>query len=197
MPPSGSITQEQVDFVETWENVSPSTNYIIRLDMRGDETHVQVSERRKFMITTQERMLTEERVLDPKNNPFKNGSFRPVITPDNVTIETNPNALSDDDILRIFKASEVAWGEWLSNLDAPATLRRMIELADENEDDIGLKRYRQMEARLAEVTGGPKHANQKDEDTFRRMGGNEGPANTGKGRRSKAAMTSGGSTSTS
>lgn len=194
MPPTGSITQEQVDFVETWENVSPITNYVIKLDVRGDETHVEISGRRQFMLTTQERLLTESKILDKKNNPFTNGCFRPIITPENITIETNPNALSDDEILNIFKASEIAWTEWLANIDAPATVRRMMDLADDAED-ISLKRYRQLEARLTEVTGGPRHATQKDEDTYRRMAGEEGPS-SGKAKR-KAAMTSGGSTATS
>lgn len=185
---SGSITNEQVDFVETWENVSPMTNFVIKLDMRGDEKHEQISERRNFRLTTQERMLTQEKILDPRHDPFRNGCFRPVITPEDITIETNPNSLSDDDIIRIFGASQVAWEEWLANVDSDATLRRMVELAD-NDENIAHKRVMQLNARLREVTGGPKHATQKDEETYKSLGGQSADKSARKGA-AKRAMTS-------
>ena len=187
--PTGSITQEQVDFVETWENVSPSVNFIVKLDVRGDEQYVQVSGSRSFTLTSHERLITQGKVVDPANDPFLNGCFRPVIVPKEVNIESNPNALSDDDIRNIFVVSEVAWSEWLDALTAPATLRRMMALA---EDDEGIphKRYNALKARLAEVTGGPKHATQKDEDTYKAMAGEAPPPSKPASRaRKKAAMT--------
>lgn len=168
---TGSITNEQVDFVETWENLSPMTNYFIKLDIRGDEKHEGVQGRRQFSLTTQDRLITQQRILDPKDDPFRNGCFRPIITPDDITIESNPNSLSDEDILRIFAASAVAWDEWLSNVDAEHTLRRMVELADDNQDDIPLRRYKQLQARLSDVGGGPRNAAQKDEETYKSLGG--------------------------
>jgi hypothetical protein len=94
-----------------------------------------------------------DRIKDPKNDPFLNGSFRPVVVPDSITIETNPNALSDEEITRILNSeSAIAWQENLKTIDAVATLRRMLELAEELED-VSLKRYRQLEERLVEVRG--------------------------------------------
>lgn len=169
----GSITNDQIDFVETWENVAPGINYIVRLNSRGDEVPEPVEGRREFKIRSVERILTEDKVLDPANDPFKNGAFRPVLVPDDINIDSNPNALSDDDIFALFKASDIAWQEYMKVVDAPATLHRMIDLADQHVDqiDLSMKRYRQLQDRLNQVTGGPKHAVQKDEETFRKMGG--------------------------
>lgn len=169
--PQGSITQEQVDFLETWENVSPTTNYVIKIGPRGDEEHHAVEGPRQFTLTTQERIITQSRILEKENDPFQNGCFRPVITPEDINIDTNPNALSDEDIVNLFGASKLAWGEWLSTVDAPATLRRMLDLAVEHDEDIPYARVNQIKARLDEVGGGPRHATQKDEDTYKAMTG--------------------------
>ena len=48
----GSITEEDTTFVETWENVSPITNWVIRLDVRGEDKPEPVSGARTFMLTT-------------------------------------------------------------------------------------------------------------------------------------------------
>lgn len=185
--PTGSITSDQVDFVETWENISQSTNFIITLDPRGEEKHEGITGRRNFTLTTQERIITQSRIVDPKNDPFTNGCFRPVITPDDITLDSNPNALSDEDILKIFKASHVAWSEWLNTVDSDATLRRMVDLADDS-DDITHKRVNDLKRRLAEVTGGPKHAVQKDEEQYRALAGDGKPEDRKKA--AKRSMTS-------
>jgi len=145
----GTITRADQEFVETWENIAPYTNGIIHLDARGDERHEMIANRRTFMLTTEERLITQDRIVDPKNDPFLNGAFRPVVVPETINVETNPNALSDEEIFGIFKASDIAFEEWLKTLDSPQTLRRMLDLAPES--DISLKRYQQVETRLAVV----------------------------------------------
>lgn len=149
---AGSITQEDRDFVETWEHISPQNWGIIRLDPRGDERPEVISDRRTFKITTEERMITQDKIRNEKLDPFLNGSFRPVIVPDSITIETNPNALSDEEIKKILHASDLAWSEWLETIDSVATVRRMLDLAEEDED-MTVKRYRQLEQRLVDVRG--------------------------------------------
>lgn len=140
----GSITAEEKTFIETWENVAQGTNYIITENRRGDETQSPITGHgRKFRLSTYERMLTEEKALDVRNNPFKNGSFRPVIVPQGIDVQSNPNAMSDDDIRRLFASSDVAWEEYMLVIDSPATLARMISMAEES--DLSLKRYRRLE----------------------------------------------------
>ena len=145
-----AITQEERDFVETWENIATYQNVIIRLDHRGEEKHEVITGRRVFMITTEERVITQDKVVDSKNDPFKNGSFRPISTPEDVSIETNPNALSDEEIFDIFASSDLAWEEWMKVIDSPATLNRMIDLADDA-PGVTVKRLRDVQMRLRAV----------------------------------------------
>jgi len=148
----GSITDQDQHFTETWENIATRGNAIIRLDARGEERQEVISGRRSFMLTTEERIITETKVLDSKDDPFKNGDFRPVIVPDSVTIETNPNALSDEEIVQMFAIGDEAWSQVLTSLDSVATLRRMLDLAEDYEG-LTMRRYRDMEHRLIEVRG--------------------------------------------
>lgn len=150
---AGTITQEDKSFVETWEHISPQGWGIIRLDPRGEERPEIIQGRRTFMITTEERIISEDRIKDEANDPFLNGSFRPVVVPDSVNIESNPNALSDEEIDKILNSeSALAWTENLSVIDSVATLRRMIERAEENEG-LTYKRFRELEDRLEVVRG--------------------------------------------
>jgi hypothetical protein len=147
---AGSISPEAREFVETWEKVAIDQYTIIHLDARGDERHeVVVQPGRRFMLTTAERIITQDRILLTKDDPFLNGAFRPITVPESVTIETNPNALSDGEIAKLLGASDIAWEEWLKTIDSPATLRRMQDLAEDAE--ISLRRYKMIEARLNEV----------------------------------------------
>lgn len=150
--PTGSITDQDVDFVETWENIASHQNVIVRLTSRGDERYEVITGRRTFMVTSQERLITEDKVLNDEDDPFRNGAFRPVVVPDSITIETNPNALSDKEITNVLKSSDLAWTEWMGTIDSVATLRRMLDLADES-GDLTIKRYRQIEQRIVEVRG--------------------------------------------
>jgi hypothetical protein len=161
---AGTITQKDREFVETWENIAVSRNAIIRLDVRGDEKQEIISGPRTFMVTTEERLIHQNKVRDPKNDPFLNGAFRPVIVPDSVNIESNPNALSDNEIKSILVSSDVAWGEWMAILNSPETLGRMIDMANST-DGVTLKRFHQLQERYAEVK--PKtRIVQKDADQY-------------------------------
>jgi hypothetical protein len=168
---SGSVSDKEKGFIETWENVAQGINYIIRENRRGDEVYEPVAGSRKFKLSTYDRMLTEDKIADQRHNPFTNGSFRPVIVPADITIETNPNAMSDDDIRRLFAASDAAWEAYMDVIDSPATLLRMATLAEDSE--ITLKRLRRIEALTSEL----QHANdpnwrvaQKDQAQYDGMG---------------------------
>lgn len=163
----GSVTEAEKRFVEEWESVSDGQNYIIREDRRGDEIFVHISGSQKFKITTYERVLTQDKIKDSKMDPFVNGQFRPVIVPDSISVKTNPNALSDDDIKRVLVASDLAWDEYLSVINSPATLRRMIELAEDS--SLSLKRYRQLEE-LEQAANPMRRVVQKDQEQYDKMG---------------------------
>lgn len=170
----GSVSDVEKRFVETWESVSEAEVYVIREDRRGDEVYLAIRGQQQFKITTYERILTQDKIRDKKNDPFTNGQFRPMIVPESINVDTNPNALSEDDIKRIFVASDVAWEEYMKVIDSPATLRRMIELAENT--DLGMRRFRELEAK--EQAANPmKRVVQKDQEQFDKMGptGSPGP----------------------
>lgn len=188
----GSITQQDQDFMETWENIATRQNAIVRLDARGEERQEVISGRRSFMLTTEERLITENKVLDDKNDPFKNGDFRPVIVPDSVTIESNPNALSDEEILQMFAVGDMAWPQLLGTIDSVATLRRMLDLA-EDVDNLTMRRYRDMENRLVEVRGSARvQLTSRDEQLNRflsdKPGGSGGSGTAQDGRQNPRRM---------
>lgn len=148
----GTITAEDREFVETWEHISAQRWGITRIGPAGDYRNEVIVGRRNFMLTSAERIITQDQIKSEDNDPFLNGSFRPVIVPDSVTIQSNPNALSDDEILAILNMeSEVAWRENLEVIDSVATLRRMIDIADQS--NITVKRYRELEKHLEATRG--------------------------------------------
>lgn len=171
---SGSVTDKEKGFVETWENVSPGVNYIIRENRRGDEEYLAVEGARPFKLTTYDRMLTEDKIRDDRHNPFKNGAFRPVIVPEDVTIESNPNAMSADDIRRLFGASDVAWDEYMNVIDSPSTFKRMIDMADGGEADLSHRRYQQLVSQYDEFSQVGKRAIvMKSEDEIAKIPGSD------------------------
>lgn len=170
-----AITDAEAGFVETWESVSQTTQYVIKLDFRGEPFHHMVPSEREFDITTEERLLTQKAVNRDGFDPFSNGCFRPIRVPEDITIDTNPNALAKEDILRIFKASHRAWEEYLSVIDGAETLQRMVDLAQDS-DDLSVKRLNELKDRLSEVR--PKRRlESKSLDDYENAG-------TGSGRRS-------------
>jgi hypothetical protein len=72
----GTITAEDTAFTETWENIATGQNAIVRMDARGEEKQEVIAGRRTFMLTTEERLITENEVLQKADNPFKNGDSR-------------------------------------------------------------------------------------------------------------------------
>ena len=186
---AGSVTDKEKGFIETWENVSPVTNYIIRENRRGDEQYHEVKGPQKFKLSTYDRMLTEDKILDDRNNPFKNGSFRPIVVPEDVSIESNPNAMSNEDITRLFKSSDVAWDEYMDVIDSPATLKRMIDMADNGEGELSHKRYRQLESMYERYSraGNPRKPGMS-EDEFKSLGSeNEQASSSRRGRPARSA----------
>lgn len=165
---AGAITDEDRAFVEEWENISTPVYTVMRFDFRGDVKHELVAGRRNFTITTAERKITEEKILRKEDNPFRNGAFRPVIVPDSVSVDTNPNALSDDEIKSILVSSEIAWSGWMEVIDSPETLNRMLDLAS-NVEGLTLSRFREITGKLTDVRPKTQVTN-KDRDQFERLG---------------------------
>lgn len=164
----GSITEEDRNFVETWENVSRSKFAIVKLDARGDERREIIAGPRTFMLTTEDRLITQDKIILQSDDPFLNGSFRPVVVPESVKIESNPNALSDSEIVSLLSASDFAWEEWMDTISSVQTVARMLDAAKES-DDMPMKRFRQLEAKFAELKP-QRRVEQRDRAAYEGMG---------------------------
>lgn len=167
---AGSITAEDRLFVETWECFTPQRTSIVKMTARGEETR-QIITKGTFMCTSEERIITQDRIARVQDDPFLNGRFRPVVVPTGITVETNPNALSDEEISNLLQSSELAFTEWLANLDSAETLSRMRNMALERADDVTLRRFQQIEARLEEVRPQPTRIMSKDRSLIESVNG--------------------------
>jgi hypothetical protein len=165
----GAITQQDQEFVETWENISVTSNVVIRLDVRGEEKPEVVTGQRNFMITTEERMITQNKIREKANDPFRNGCFRPVTVPDGVTVESNPNALSNEEVRQALYSSDFVWSEWMKTIDSPETLRRMIEMATERGSKVTYDRIQELRESLENVKPATQ-VTQKDREQYEAIG---------------------------
>ena len=94
-----------------------------------------------------------------------------MVVPTTIDVKTNPNALSDSDIERILGASAMAWEGYLEAVDSPATLRRMVTIADRmvaDGADLSMRRYRQLEQRLDAVAP-RKRVTQRDSEEYEKL----------------------------
>lgn len=180
--PISTIQDEDRKFVETWESVADCQYAVIKFDARGDERPEVVQPGRRVMLTTEERVVTQDRVLEAKNDPFLNGSFRPVRVPETIDMKTNPNALSQEEILSVLRSSPFAWGEYMKTIDSPQTLRRMLELSEQAE--VSLARYREVEAKLRQVKPQTR-IEIKDRELYERIPGGEAAPDRAQGGRSR------------
>lgn len=168
-----AITQQDKEFQEEWQSVTESQIWVIRLDSRGDDRYEAIEGARTFYISTEERLITQERIYDDTMDPFVNGSFRPLSTPESISIATNPNALSDEDIRRLLRSTQQVWDAQMVAITSAATLRRMVETAEkmvEEDVDISMKRFRFIQERLDEVAPSRRQIVDPDRASFGKPG---------------------------
>jgi hypothetical protein len=162
----GSITESDRNFIETWENITRSKYAIVKVDSRGDLKRQVVIGGASFMLTTEDRIITQDIIKRREDDPFSNGCFRPIVAPDSITIETNPNAISDDEIKDMLSLSDPEWTEAVERISSPHTLSRMMEFADSV--NISILRYRDIEKRQKEARGDVR-VSQKDRAQYEKL----------------------------
>lgn len=146
--------------VETWSNTGPSLVHLIKIGEYGRRETQLVYGERTFTLTPQERRINQSQCFDPKNDPFVNGTFKPVALlddePDTAVLRDNPNVLDDDDILALFKLTGDTFNERLIAITNMTAVDRLIEVAKRPATgaSVGqletLKRYKKL------LTGGPE-----------------------------------------
>jgi hypothetical protein len=120
--------------IETWVNVSAGLVHLIKIGEYGRRETELVYGGRTFAITPQERRLNQSQIFDPiKNDPFSNGSFKPLVLlddeKDTAILRANPNVLDDDAITELFALSGDAFNERLLTITNANAIDRLIDVA--------------------------------------------------------------------
>jgi hypothetical protein len=140
--------------IETWSNTSPSLVHLIKIGEYGKRETELVYGGRLFSLTPQERRLNQSSCFDAKNDPFTNGTFKPIALvedePDTERLRSNPNVLDDDGVTEIFALTGEAFSQRLIAITNPTAVNRLIEAAKQPTTgaSVGqletLKRYKKL-----------------------------------------------------
>jgi hypothetical protein len=140
--------------VETWVNAGPSLVYLTKIGEYGRRESELVYGGKVFGITPQERRFNQSQCYDAKNDPFTNGTFKPLVLldtePDTERLRSNPNVLDDDRVAGLFKLTGEAFSQRLLEVTNATAVDRLIDIAKQpstgasvQQLDI-LKRYRKL-----------------------------------------------------
>lgn len=115
------MTETQREFNEIWELTVPGTVWVSIVNERGRERAVQVGGRggKRLRISPLDRELTQERIVDPENDPFLNGALVRVDTRDPGR-ERSDQELTTEALVEIF------------GLETPMFIKRINALSEVN-----------------------------------------------------------------
>lgn len=144
------------DDAELWENTTAGRICLKFYNQQGMLVDKLIDGRRKFHITTKERLLNQESAADAGLDVFQNGTFAPVRLVDTAEdlekIKSNPNLVTDDEMREMLtNNSAKALQERIDAINNPYALKRMLEIAHD-EDNTTAKQVRAIEDRLRAVS---------------------------------------------
>lgn len=148
---------------ETWRNVHAGQVWFQKLDRKGDMVAEIVQPGAPFKITTEDRVYNMELAATADLDIFKNGMCTPVRildgTEDAADIASNPNLLSDSDMVGMLKAHHATFDKALNSITNKVTLNRLLEVA--TEQDSSVSKIGKINARIEELSpSGPAERTQ-------------------------------------
>lgn len=120
--------------VEVWKNTAAGARWVKGSDRTGREISKVVPGGKTFTLSTFERQLNQDSVVDATRDMFRNGTFLLVRSSDE-TIESeilSPNALTDSEIERVVYevlAGTLDMADAIADVDSTVTLHRIWEAA--------------------------------------------------------------------
>lgn len=146
---------------ETWANPGRGDIYILTYDPSGRELRsTPVRAGAKITLTIEERKINQDRAWSSKADIFTNGSLVPVRLVDTAEdyheIASNPNLMSEDDMKGLFKLTGPKFKERLDEIDNPSVLNRMLEMADNADDEklkVSMVQFKALQKRVADMRG--------------------------------------------
>lgn len=163
-PPVPPVTEFVVQ-IETWRNPGAGRVVIKKFDHRGEPNKEEmIRSGQTFTVTPAERAVNQNMAASPEMDMFSNGTLAPValIEGSEMAREAaiNPNLLSEGDMRTMVGArgkgpakAEIAeaFAERLDSISNSTTLRRLLEMAQE--EDAPYSRVLAIQQRLAAVEG--------------------------------------------
>lgn len=145
------------DNQETWANIGKGDVFVLTFDHAGRLKSVPIRAGQKLTLTVKERQLNQERAFSSDVDMFSNGRLSPVRLVDSADdyeeIASNPNHLSESDMVDVLKLKGKAFSERLDDITNVIALERMYELAGDESANVSMTQFRALEKRLAEVRG--------------------------------------------
>ena len=140
--------------VETWKNIGSSLVHITKIAEYGRRESELIYGGKIFTLTPQERRLNQSQCHNLAQDPFTNGTFRPVSLledePDTAKLRNNPNVLDDRDVEKLFRLVGEAFNQRLVAITNITAIDRLIDTAKRPETGASvqqldiLKRYRKL-----------------------------------------------------
>lgn len=138
---------------EVWENATQSNLVIRKRGEYGVEQEERVTGRKRLEITARDRRMNEDRIANPRNNPFRNGTLVPLVltaeSHDAEELVNNPNLMTEEEMKALVGAPDKRFNERLKTIDNATVLQRLLAVA--GEQDVRLSRYAAIEAHLDDV----------------------------------------------
>lgn len=142
------------DKKEMWRSSVAGMLGVIKYDPRGNEYCEVVRSGQVLAITTEERMLNQERAATEAKDFFKNGSLTPVKLLDDAEdledIAANPNLISEEDMKALFTSNWKIFDAKVDGISNVGTLKKMIAIANEGEATV--RQVNKLGQRLADLS---------------------------------------------
>lgn len=144
---------------ERWQSVSPVTFGIIKFDRLGNPVRTAVKPGEVVSVSVDERLYNQNKAENSKRgaavDSFTNGDFKPVklidTAEDYAEVANNPNHMNDDDIKAMLKIKVADFKKRIDEIDNPALLQRVKQIADENPDLVTVGKLRHLDEKLEPI----------------------------------------------
>lgn len=124
--------------LEAWVNTIDGRIVLQTRDSQGGLTDTIVAGGKTVHVSPADRRLNQDKVASKDLDPFQNGYLAPVRLiegdRDTAKLSSNPNVLSEDDMLALFEDPYEAFTARLQEITLPITLQRMLRMITQVEN---------------------------------------------------------------
>lgn len=145
--------------IETWKNVSLGKRGIVRVDPYGKTVHELISPGKNVQLSRDDRLHYQRSVATDSLDIFQNGALVPVVLvneEDKTTMASNPNLLSEDELVGLFKLQWKKFESEIAKISNIYALERLVEVA-KSSDEVTVKKLNVVEDRYQEIKQANAH----------------------------------------